>query len=100
MERIHRLSQERSAHQTRLARHPWSDREAAPRIRAIASELGACWAEARHERAARRVRLETALGVDPAVCEEPQRRQSHVSAHEDTHQQARKRHRISLPCAS
>lgn len=67
MSTIHRLSQERAQLQIRLSRHPWSDREAAARIQAITGELDSCWAEVRRRRAAQRVRLEEALGVDPAA---------------------------------
>jgi hypothetical protein len=66
---IHHLSQERAQLQIQLSRHPWSDREAAARIQAITSELESCWAEVRRRRAAQRVRLEEALGVDPAAFE-------------------------------
>src|SRR5690348_5206802 len=69
MEQIHRLNQERTLLQARLARHPWSDREAAARIRAIATELEVCWTRVRRERATRRVQLEASLGIDPAAGE-------------------------------
>lgn len=74
---IHRLSLERSQLQTGLVQHPWSDREAAARIRAITTELEACWAEIRRIRAAQRVRMEEALGIDPVACQqrEPQAKQ-------------------------
>ncbi len=70
MDHIHRLSQERTHFQTQLARHPWSDREAATRIRAITAELEVCWAEVRRRRVAQRVRLEAALGINPSAFEE------------------------------
>lgn len=99
MEQIHRLNQERTLLQTRLARHPWRDREAAARLRDIAAELEACWAQVRRERATQRVQLEAALGIDPAAGEKPQRRLSEAVG-EGMSKQARKRHRVPLPCAS
>ena len=99
MEQIHRLNQERTLLQARLARHPWSDSEAAARIRAIATELEVCWTQVRSERATRRVQLEASLGIDPAAGEASERRQLQATQ-EHASQQARKRHRIPLPCAS
>ena len=62
---INRLTEERGKLQVALAQHPWSNREAAQRIREITAELEMCWTELRRVRAARRVRMEEALCVHP-----------------------------------
>ncbi len=95
MESIHRLSRERSQLQTRLSQHPWSDRKAAARIWEITTELEARWAEVRRSRAARRVRMEEALGVDPAANQKTHRLASKPATH-----QAKRRQCLSLSCAS
>lgn len=99
MEQIHRLNQERTLLQTRLARHPWSDREAAARIRAIATELEVCWTRVRRERATQRVQLEASLGIDPAAREASEHRRLQGSQ-EHAPQQTRRRQRVPPPCAS
>jgi seryl-tRNA synthetase len=65
MNEINRLTEERNRLQSELARHPWSNREAAQRVREITAELDTLWTQLRRIRAARRVRMEEALGVHP-----------------------------------
>jgi hypothetical protein len=60
---IRRLSVERGQLQTRLTLHRWSDCEGAAWIQAISTELEAYWSEGPRSRAARRARMEEALGV-------------------------------------
>jgi|GEM_PF-1542305 len=72
MNDINRLTEERTRLQADLARHPWSNREAAQRVREITAELDTLWTHLRRVRAARRVRMEEALGVHP-VDEAPHR---------------------------
>jgi seryl-tRNA synthetase len=79
MSEINQLTEERNRLQSSLARHPWSNREAAQRVREITAELDTLWAQLRQARAARRVRMEEALGVHP-VDEQPQRRSSDEEA--------------------
>ena len=62
---INRLTEERNKLQAELVRHPWGNREIAQRVRAITEELDTLWNELRRARAARRVRMEEALGVHP-----------------------------------
>ena len=93
---IHRLSQERNQLQARLARHPWSEREAAARIRAITSELDSRWAEVRRSRAVQRVRMEEALGIDPAA--RPQSNPQATRRARRTERTQAKKHRF-LPLA-
>ena len=71
MSKINQLTQERTQLQAVLAQHPWSNQGTAQRIRQITAELDTLWSELRRARAARRVRLEEALGVHPE--EEPTR---------------------------
>lgn len=71
MGKINQLTQERTQLQAVLAQHPWSNQGTAKRIREITGELDTLWSELRRARAARRVRLEEALGVHPE--EEPTR---------------------------
>lgn len=71
MGKINQLTEQRNQLQAELAQHPWSNQGTAQRIREITAELDALWAELRRARAARRVRLEEALGVHPE--EEPTR---------------------------
>jgi hypothetical protein len=71
MVKINQLTQERTQLQAVLAQHPWSNQGTAKRIREITGELDTLWSELRRARAARRVRLEEALGVHPE--EEPTR---------------------------
>lgn len=100
MECIHRLSQERSQLQIQLSQHPWSDREAASRIQAITTELEACWAEVRRGRATRRVRMEEALGVDPASCPKTEDQSPQSAPHQTTQSRASQRKRRLLAYAS
>jgi hypothetical protein len=100
MESIHRLSQERGQLQVRLAQHPWSDREAAVRIQEIRTELEARWAEIRRSRAARRVRMEEALGIDPAASQKTNRPAPKTAAYQAAQSQARRRQRLPLANAS
>ncbi len=72
MSEINKLTEERNRLQSSLARHPWSNREAAQRVREITAELDTLWSQLRQARAARRVRMEEALGVHPV--DEQQRR--------------------------
>ncbi len=65
MNEINRLTEERNKLQSELARHPWSNQEAAQRVREITAELDTLWTQLRRARAARRVRMEEALGVHP-----------------------------------
>ena len=65
MNEINHLTEERNKLQSELARHPWSNREAAQRVREITAELDTLWTQLRRARAARRVRMEEALGVHP-----------------------------------
>ena len=65
MTEINRLTEERTRLQSSLARHPWSNREAAQRVRDITAQLDTLWSQLRQARAARRVRMEEALGVHP-----------------------------------
>jgi hypothetical protein len=67
LETIQQLSEERYILRLRLAEHPLSDHAAAQRMRMITSQLKVLWAEVRRVRAARRVQLEEALGVDPSM---------------------------------
>jgi hypothetical protein len=67
---INRLTEERSKLQAALARHPWGNSTTTQRIREITAELDNLWTELRKVRAARRVRMEEALGVH-AVDESP-----------------------------
>jgi hypothetical protein len=71
MGKINQLTEERTRLQTLLAQHPWSNQGTAQRIREITAELDTLWADLRRARAARRVKLEEALGVHPE--EEPTR---------------------------
>ncbi len=100
MDTINHLSKERNQLQTRLAQHPWSDHEAAARIQAISAKLEACWAEVRRIRAARRVELEEALGIDPSLLEQEQRRRRHLEAGHSTRNQHRRQARLILAPAS
>ncbi len=72
MNDINQLNDERTRLQADLALHPWSNREAAQRVREITAELDDLWTQLRRARAARRVRMEEALGVHP-VDEAPRR---------------------------
>lgn len=65
LDEINRLTEERSKLQVALARHPWSNSGSALRIREITAQLDDLWTELRRVRAARRVRMEEALGVHP-----------------------------------
>ena len=65
MNEINRLTEERNKLQSELVRHPWGNREASQRVRAMTEELDALWTQLRRARAARRVRIEEALGVHP-----------------------------------
>jgi hypothetical protein len=65
MGKINQLTEERNRLQAELAQHPWSNQGTAQLIRQITAELDVRWAELRRARAARRVRLEEALGVHP-----------------------------------
>lgn len=65
LDTIQQLSEERNV--LRLAQHSLSDHAAAQRIRMINGLLKALWAEVRRVRAARRVQLEEALGIDPTL---------------------------------
>lgn len=65
MNEINRLTEERNKLQSELARHPWGNREAAQRVREMTEELDTLWTQLRRARAARRVRIEEALGVHP-----------------------------------
>ncbi len=65
MNQINQLTEERNKLQSELARHPWSNQEAAQRVREITAELDTLWTQLRRARAARRVRMEEALGVHP-----------------------------------
>lgn len=67
LDAIQQLSEERNALRLRLAEHPLSDYAAAQRMRIINNKLQALWEEVRRVRAARRVQLEEALGVDPTL---------------------------------
>lgn len=65
MNEINKLTEERNKLQSELARHPWGNREASQRVREMTEELDALWTQLRRARAARRVRMEEALGVHP-----------------------------------
>jgi hypothetical protein len=65
MNEINRLTEERNKLQSALARHPWGNHEATQRVREITAELETRWTELRRARAARRIRMEEALGVHP-----------------------------------
>lgn len=67
LETIQQLSEERYALRLRLTQHPQSDHAAAQRLHIINNQLKALWAEVRRVRAARRVQMEEALGVDPRL---------------------------------
>ncbi len=67
LDTIQQLSEERYALRLRLAQHPQSDHSAAQRLHIINGQLKALWAEVRRVRAARRVQMEEALGVDPRL---------------------------------
>jgi hypothetical protein len=79
MSEINRLTEERNKLQSELVRHPWGNRETSKRVREITEELDALWIELRRARAARRVRMEEALGVHP-VDESPRRADKDVEA--------------------
>jgi septal ring factor EnvC (AmiA/AmiB activator) len=66
LDTIQQLSEERNTLRSWLAEHPQSHHAAAQRISLIDEKLKALWAEVRRVRAARRVLLEEALGIDPA----------------------------------
>ncbi len=70
MDEINQLTEERNRLQKELARHPWRNSEMSQRVREITAQLDALWAQLRQVRAARRVRMEEALGVHPV--DEPQ----------------------------
>jgi len=74
MSEINQLTEERNQLQSSLARHPWSNREDAQRVREITAKLDTLWAKLRQARAIRRVRMEEALGVHPV--DESQHRSS------------------------
>src|SRR5215472_15144369 len=65
MSEINQLTEERNRLQSSLSRHPWSNREAALRVREITAELETRWGQLRQARAVQRVRMEEALGVHP-----------------------------------
>ncbi|HEU5370543.1 MAG TPA: hypothetical protein VFU69_18870 [Ktedonobacterales bacterium] len=67
LDTIQQLSEERNALRARLAQHPHSRHAAALRLHMIDRKLDALWAEVRQVRAARRVQLEEALGINPAL---------------------------------
>lgn len=67
LETIQQLSEERTVLRLRLAQHPLSDHAAAQRLSMINGQLKALWAEVRRVRATRRVQVEEALGIDPAL---------------------------------
>jgi hypothetical protein len=67
LETIQQLSEERTALRLRLAQHPLSNHAAAERMKMINRQLKALWAEVRRVRATRRVQVEEALGIDPAL---------------------------------
>ena len=68
---INRLTEERNRLQMSLAQHLWGNEEISKRIREMSAELDTLWGQLRRLRAARRVRMEAALGVAPE--EEPTR---------------------------
>lgn len=78
MEEINRLTEERNRLQSSLVKNPWSNREAAQRVRDITAQLEILWVQLRQARAARRVRMEEALGVHPV--DETEKRSSENSA--------------------
>ena len=80
MSEINRLTEERTRLQSSLARHPWSNREAAQRVRDITAQLDTLWSQLRQARAARRVRMEEALGVHPVDETEKRRNNSDEEA--------------------
>lgn len=65
LDTIQQLSEERTALRLRLAQHPLSNRTEAEHMKMINRQLKALWTEVRRVRAARRVQLEEALGIDP-----------------------------------
>lgn len=67
LDTIQQLSEERTALRLRLAQHPLSDHAAVERMKMINRQLKALWAEVRRVRAARRVQVEEALGIDPTL---------------------------------
>ncbi len=67
LDTIQQLSVERTALRQRLTQHPLSDHAAAQRIKTLNRQLKMLWAEVRRVRAARRVQVEEALGIDPAL---------------------------------
>ncbi len=67
LDTIQHLTEERNALRMRIAQQPQSGPEARRQIHTIDSQLEALWAEVRRRRAAWRVQLEEALGVDPAL---------------------------------
>lgn len=67
LDTIQQLSEERYTLRLRLAMHPLSNHAAAQRMRTINQQLQTLWAEVRRVRAARRVQMEEALGVDPRL---------------------------------
>lgn len=64
---IKKLVDEQQALRTQLAQHPLMDRAAKERLRIINSQLQRLWTEVQCIRAARRVALEEALGIDAAI---------------------------------
>lgn len=67
LETIQQLGKDRNALRLRLAQHPQGDYAAAQHLHIINNQLKALWAEVRRVRAARRVQMEEALGVDPSL---------------------------------
>ncbi len=63
---IQQLSEERTALRLRLAQHPLSSHAEVVHMKMINEQLKSLWAEVRRVRAARRVQLEEAMGIDPA----------------------------------
>jgi hypothetical protein len=63
LDAIQQLIEERNTLRLQLAHHP-GDQVAAERIHTINTRLEALWAEVRRVRAARRVQLEEALGIN------------------------------------
>lgn len=80
MTEINRLTAERTRLQSSLSRHPWSNHEAAQRVRDITVQLDTLWSQLRQARAARRVRMEEALGVHPVDETEKRRTDSDEEA--------------------
>jgi hypothetical protein len=67
LEIIQQFTEERNTLRLRLAQHPQSDQAAAHHLYTINRKLTVLWAEVRRVRAARRVQLEEALGIDPSL---------------------------------